>query len=206
MARPAKNHQIRINEILEVAEPLFYKKGYQQTTISDIVNLLNVAPGTIYYYFKSKDAILDTIISKHVNRFAEHIQLIIEANGVPSIHKLQEIIRMLFISTRHSNGKLLFEFLHTDSTLHMLQRIELQSKNMLLEPLMQIVQQGMDEDIFAPCNPAVLANIILALLYSLIVCIYNKMPADIFSTQLVLTEKLISQVLESKKEIRIYAG
>lgn len=206
MARPAKNHQLHINEILEVAEPLFYSKGYQQTTINDIVNILNVAPGTIYYYFKSKDAILDTIIGKHVSRFAEHIQLIIDANGVCSIHKLQEIIRMLFISTRHSNGKLLFEFLHTDSTLHMLQRIEFQSKNMLFEPLTQIVQQGIEEGNFAPCNPSVLANIILALLYSLIVCIYNKIPADIFSTQLVLTEKLISEALASKKEIRIYAG
>ena len=37
MARPPQDPQIRINEILDAAEALFYERGYQPTLISDIV-------------------------------------------------------------------------------------------------------------------------------------------------------------------------
>ena len=204
MSRPAKNPKIRINEIIETAEPLFYSKGYTQTTIADIVNSMGVAPGTIYYYFKSKDAILDAIVNKHVNIFSEQIQLIADARDISSHEKLQKIIRKLFSSVRHTNNKLLFEFLHNNDTLHMLHRIELQSKLLLLEPLCKIIKEGIDEQIFTNGNPTVLANIILALLYSLIVGIYHKFAPDIFSAQLLLTEQLIKQALGSKQDLRIY--
>lgn len=204
MARPAKNPEIRMNEILDTAEPLFYSKGYIQTTIADIVNIMGVAPGTIYYYFKSKEAILDAIINKHVGIFSEQIQLIADSADIDSATKLQEIIRKLFVSTRHNNNKLLFEFLHNDDNMHMLQRIEVQSKLLLFEPLCQILQQGMAEDVFHTANPVVITNIILALLYSLIIGIYNKLEPDIFAAQLVLTEQLIQQALGSKQQLRIY--
>lgn len=204
MARPAKNRKIRINEILDVAEPLFYSKGYSQTTIADIVAILGVAPGTIYYYFKSKESILDAIIIKHVNIFSEQIQSIADSPDINSIVKLQKIISKLFGSIRHTNNSLLFEFLHNDDTLHMLQRIELQSKLLMFEPLCQIIQQGIAENVFQNNQSVVTTNIILALLYSLVVAIYNKLDPDIFSAQLMLTEQLVQQTLASKQEIRIY--
>ncbi len=43
MARPPRDPQIRINEILDVAEALFYKRGYRTTMISDIVKKIGVA-------------------------------------------------------------------------------------------------------------------------------------------------------------------
>ena len=204
MARPAKNRKIRINEILDVAEPLFYSKGYSQTTIADIVAILGVAPGTIYYYFKSKESILDAIIIKHVNILSEQIQSIADSPDINSIVKLQKIISKLFGSIRHTNNSLLFEFLHNDDTLHMLQRIELQSKLLMFEPLCQIIQQGIAENVFQNNQSVVTTNIILALLYSLVVAIYNKLDPDIFSAQLMLTEQLVQQTLASKQEIRIY--
>jgi AcrR family transcriptional regulator len=44
-----------MDEILDVAEPLFAVKGYRKTTIGDIAKELNVAQGMLYYYFKSKE-------------------------------------------------------------------------------------------------------------------------------------------------------
>ena len=50
MARPQQDPQIRINEILDAAETLFYDHGYHQTMISDIVKKIGAAQGTFYYY------------------------------------------------------------------------------------------------------------------------------------------------------------
>jgi len=47
----------RINKIISVARKLFLKKGYRQTTIRDICRASKLSNGTVYFYFKNKDAI-----------------------------------------------------------------------------------------------------------------------------------------------------
>jgi TetR/AcrR family transcriptional regulator, fatty acid metabolism regulator protein len=48
--------------ILDCAKRLFSQNGYFNTQISDIVKEANIARGTVYQYFKSKDDIFITII------------------------------------------------------------------------------------------------------------------------------------------------
>ena len=47
MARPMQDPNIRIDEILDAAEPLFFTKGYKKTTITDITSKMGVAKGMI---------------------------------------------------------------------------------------------------------------------------------------------------------------
>jgi AcrR family transcriptional regulator len=44
-------------KLLQAAKELFAKKGYYETKVSDIVEKSNVAQGTFYIYFKSKEEI-----------------------------------------------------------------------------------------------------------------------------------------------------
>lgn len=50
--------------ILKVAEDLFFKKGYHETTIRDIAFNADVNTSMINYYFKSKENLYIIIISK----------------------------------------------------------------------------------------------------------------------------------------------
>jgi len=43
------------------------KKGYEKTAVSDIVKKAKVAQGTFYYYFKTKEDILDLITDRYIN-------------------------------------------------------------------------------------------------------------------------------------------
>lgn len=47
--------------ILEKAFELFYEKGYDNTTISDIIEGADVARGSFYYHFKGKDELLNSV-------------------------------------------------------------------------------------------------------------------------------------------------
>jgi TetR/AcrR family transcriptional regulator, cholesterol catabolism regulator len=66
-------------EILEAAARCFDKAGYHSSTIDDIAAVVGVSKPTVYYYFKSKDAILyeihnemiDLILSRHEARERE---------------------------------------------------------------------------------------------------------------------------------------
>jgi len=49
------------NRIVDAAWKLFYEKGYDDTTVDDIIRLSDTSKGSFYYYFSSKDALLDTL-------------------------------------------------------------------------------------------------------------------------------------------------
>ena len=51
----AKDHQERRQEFLDTARELFYSKGYEETSVNDILKKLDLSKGTFYHYFKSKE-------------------------------------------------------------------------------------------------------------------------------------------------------
>ena len=67
MARIVKEHAVRRNEILDVAQRLVYTKGYEQMAIQDILDALSIAKGTFYHYFVSKQALLEALIKRMID-------------------------------------------------------------------------------------------------------------------------------------------
>lgn len=57
------------NDILEAARALFYRRGYAQTSFSDIVNQTGIQRGNIYHYFKTKDDILDAVVEQLASEY-----------------------------------------------------------------------------------------------------------------------------------------
>jgi AcrR family transcriptional regulator len=50
------------DHIVEAADQLFYRQGYEHTSFSDIADVVRISRGNFYYHFKSKDEILDAVI------------------------------------------------------------------------------------------------------------------------------------------------
>lgn len=50
------------DQIVEAADRLFYRQGYEHTSFSDIADAVRISRGNFYYHFKSKDEILDAVI------------------------------------------------------------------------------------------------------------------------------------------------
>jgi AcrR family transcriptional regulator len=60
-----KGLQVR-ERIVVAASRLFYQRGYNQTSFSDIADAARIRRGSFYYHFKSKDEILDAVINWRV--------------------------------------------------------------------------------------------------------------------------------------------
>jgi len=56
--RRRREKEMRYRTILEAAESLFARQGYQQTSIEQIADKAEVSVGTVYFYFKKKEEIL----------------------------------------------------------------------------------------------------------------------------------------------------
>ena len=51
------------DHIVEAADQLFYRQGYEHTSFSDIADAVQISRGNFYYHFKTKDEILDAVIN-----------------------------------------------------------------------------------------------------------------------------------------------
>jgi TetR/AcrR family transcriptional repressor of nem operon len=50
------------DQIIEAADQLFYRQGYEHTSFADIADVVRISRGNFYFHFKSKDRILDAVI------------------------------------------------------------------------------------------------------------------------------------------------
>lgn len=199
MARPPQDPQIRINEILDAAEPLFYAKGYHETAISDIAKKMGVAQGTIYYYFTSKEELLETLIKRDLSDSISRIYIIVKNSPVSVSYKLQIAIQALIDSLyRGERDGLAFEFLHTDQTIHFLDKLSRQGKQLLNPLLLELIEEGQQQQCFRIAESAAALNIIVAMIEALIDAIYERVPAEIMKCQVELTEKLIEKTLSAE--------
>ncbi|HKJ84302.1 MAG TPA: TetR/AcrR family transcriptional regulator [Mariprofundaceae bacterium] len=50
------------DQIIEAADQLFYRQGFEHTSFTDIANAMKISRGNFYYHFKTKDEILDAVL------------------------------------------------------------------------------------------------------------------------------------------------
>ena len=60
MDKEGKKKSVK-TRIVSAAWQLFYEKGYDQTTVDDIIALSGTSKGSFYYYFSTKDELLGTL-------------------------------------------------------------------------------------------------------------------------------------------------
>jgi len=66
------SEQISTKEkIVNAAWELFHIKGYEDTTVEDIIAAAGTSKGTFYYYFERKDSLLDTLATIFDRRYEQ---------------------------------------------------------------------------------------------------------------------------------------
>ncbi|RGU94525.1 TetR/AcrR family transcriptional regulator [Clostridium sp. AF15-17LB] len=85
-----------VQKILDVSLKLFLEKGYEETTILDIVdNLGGLSRGAFYHHFKSKDEVLNALSDK---MFFENnpFEQVKNENGLNGLEKIQKVLKLQF--------------------------------------------------------------------------------------------------------------
>ena len=89
-----KYPEVTVERILDAATRLFLEKGYDNTTIQDIVNELDgLSKGAVYHHFKSKEEIMDAVGDRMflANNPFEKVRSRTDLNG---LEKIREAIRI----------------------------------------------------------------------------------------------------------------
>lgn len=80
-----------VNRILDAAMRLFREKGFEHTTIQDIVDQLDVTKGALYHHFKSKEDILDAAIDRESAPLMKVLEAIRDDARMTGLEKMQAL-------------------------------------------------------------------------------------------------------------------
>jgi len=157
--RVTKEHDERRNEILDKAASLFETKGYDRTTVNDILREVNIAKGTFYYYFKSKEEVLDAILDRYLETALERAEAVRKRPDLSPADKLLQVILSLRMT---SPGSEVVEELHKPENALMHQK-SIAGAIMKLTPILkEIVEEGIKAGCFSTPYPEQTIQILLA--------------------------------------------
>lgn len=90
--------------ILDAAARLFSEKGYDRTSLQDIINETRLSKGAIYHHFASKEDILEAIFDRIGKENAAVLAKVRDDQEINGLEKLRNIIRTAVF---HSNQSLM---------------------------------------------------------------------------------------------------
>jgi AcrR family transcriptional regulator len=196
------------NRIIDSAYEIFSLKGYEKTTIEEIIKGAGCSKGGFYHHFTSKEEILELIVSNYMDElvnmfnddvlnsqgpFADRFNAIFE---VTSQYKLKQL-------TEWSKVNKIFIFAGNDKIILQLQK---KFKTAVTKAYSEVIQSGKDNTLCVGTNPEILAE----LCARVVMWIYEAVAKPIFSDDirdyhafvelLDFSEDLVSHTLGMNKE------
>ena len=89
-----KKGERRKQALLKIAYGLFISRGYENTSVDDIIEAAGIAKGTYYYHFESKEQTLEEVIGMMIDQEAEAARQVLRSDA-PVPLKIAGIIASL---------------------------------------------------------------------------------------------------------------
>lgn len=148
------------DQILDTSLQLFMKKGFDATSISDILSQLDIARGTLYYHFESKEAIMDAIIERLLNQVLEKIEKLMTNDSLSQTEKFMGFFTSINLTQLTGDEEIVDYFNQPQNALFHEKSNRLLIKK-LSPVLAQIISEGMESGLFDTPYPAETAELIL---------------------------------------------
>ncbi len=172
-------------KLLEIAYELFLTKGYEETSVEDIMSRAEIAKGTYYYYFQSKEQMLEEVIEMMIDSEAEAAQKIAESD-MPAP---QKIVGIMTSFRPGQEEQPIGDLLNRPENLLMHKKMMTKLIEKVIPMLCGIVEDGVKEGVFR-CNHIPVRVKILLIVGSALFDDNKHSQAEI-EVFLDLTEKLL---------------
>jgi AcrR family transcriptional regulator len=195
MVRTVKNPDVRKTEIIEAARRLFQTRDYDKTTMQDVMDELGIAKGTIYYYFKSKEDLLDAVIDQMANEAVERMQHVVDHASGNALDRIQLLMAAGNIADENTE---IMEQLHNPRNAGMHASMMAVSVKKTAPLYAQVIREGCEKGLFQVKNPLEAAEIILTSFQFLMdTGIYQWTDEDLMRRKLALPS-VIESILKAK--------
>jgi AcrR family transcriptional regulator len=162
-------HAERRNQILDVAQRLIYTKGYEQMSIQDILDELNISKGAFYHYFDGKSDLLEALVDRIIDAANQVLIPIVEDPDLSALDKLQRYfdVAVRWKTTRREFLIRLLRVWYSDHNAIVRQKIWRTRMREAIAPFVAILQQGIREGTLDIPHPEEIGPMVMALFQSL---------------------------------------
>lgn len=160
-----KDHELRRNEILDVAQRLVYAKGYEQMSIQNILSDLEISKGAFYHYFDSKQALMEALIKRLENQME---QLLLPIIRDPNLNAREKMGRFFDVAARWKTNQkdYLLTLMHawySDENILLRQKLLEALTPKAATLLAVVIRQGIQEGVFHTKFPEQVSEITFSL-------------------------------------------
>lgn len=189
--RIRKDPKVRQKELIDAALELFSSVGYKKTMIVDIVKKAGVAKGTFFYYFPTKEAVLEAICTRWATEMAT--SYLLKSQQDMAIKKLQIFILQLALP---SQVDVIIDRLWNEKEFDLVYTIWQQQVENVFNPLLNdIIQKGNQEGtMHVNCIKET-----VVFFWSTVECLldiaYLKESTEILLTKIKIAESILERIL-----------
>ena len=197
MARITKEYHERKNEILDTAQEIFLTKGYKQTSVESIIKKVGVAKGTFYYYFKSKEDLLDKLVKRMADKIQIEIKKIVKKTDLDAISKLEKAYSVAGNIKLENIQliKLMLKILYKKDNLILRYKVYKSNVELVVPEFAKIIEQGVKEKLFNTPYPYEAAKLFFEL---------GSILGDAMSKLLLELDEKPENMDKMLKEIEVY--
>ncbi len=143
-----KKGEKRKQELLQIAYRLFITRGYENTSVDEIIEKAGIAKGTYYYYFSSKEQTLEEVIDMMLDAEEENARAVMETD----IPLPQKVVGIITSFRPDASEVQITDTLHAPENIIMHEKTERKLRERLVPLLSELIEQGIKEEIFACKN------------------------------------------------------
>jgi len=159
MARVVKKPEERRREIVLASRDLFLKQDYENTTMQDVMVKLQIAKGTTYHYFKSKEELLEAVVEEMVAEYLILVEKALTECHGNALDKMRVLIDTGRVASRQKD---IMDNLHRPGNMGLHVRLLAVTLSRLAPLYSCVISQGCAEGLFRTDHPLECAEILLA--------------------------------------------
>lgn len=159
--RPPQSEAETRTRILQAAQRLFSRQGYDGTTTRDLAQAAGVAEGTLFRHFPNKKAILIEVATQGWVEILT--DLLTELSEMGSYKAVAQVMRRRMLNLHQNMDMLRVCFMEAQFHPDLRDRIQLEVVDKMTDVAEAFFQTAMDRGVYRPMNPRVVARIFLGM-------------------------------------------
>lgn len=155
----------RRQAIVDTAERLFYEKGYEFTSVQDVLDAMSMSKGGFYHHFESKVSLLEAICEQRSESGFKLCEASVNACRGNAIDKLNIMFENGFFFGQSSMDfvGLMVRVIYRDGTVQLKDMLQRTNIKLYLPLITRIIFEGLSNKLFYTAHPESISRLILML-------------------------------------------
>jgi TetR/AcrR family transcriptional repressor of nem operon len=169
MTRTLKDPEVRRNEIIDVAQALFLSKGYESTSVQDVLDGAGIAKGTFYHYFGSKMELLDALVARLADSTFAAVEPIVQDENMSAPQKIHAYFDAI-MQWKTENRRFFMDIgrvIYQDDNAIYREKMLRAARKQIGAFFTVIIKQGLEEGVFSTQYPPEMSQIVYTVMLSM---------------------------------------